>query len=291
MRFFAAVYRERSIMKAAERVNVVPSAVSQQILRIERAYEITLFERTKDGLIPTATAERLYPLCVKIIEDADRLQLSLQASSGRIAGCVRVGIQSTASQLNFGQLLVAFKDMYPDVEVQVREGFSAGLVQGLDRGDFDFVVLSQPELPVDLDSMLLTSQDLAVITNAETKRGIDVIRGADLKDVKLVLPSRSNLLRALLDRQFALYGIEIVPTLEVDSLPCIHQIAAQPGWVTITVPDNFLFDRNLRSIRLIEPKIKRLVFLAWRKGSKQGPAVQLFIEQIAQRFGSHLHDT
>ena len=54
-------------MKAGERVAVVPQ---------QRAYEISPFERTKGELIPTPTAERPYPLCVKIIENADRLQFS-----------------------------------------------------------------------------------------------------------------------------------------------------------------------------------------------------------------------
>src|SRR5665213_236283 len=53
LRAVEAVARRGSLLKAAEELRVSPSAVSQQIGRTEKQIGRALFERTRDGLVPT----------------------------------------------------------------------------------------------------------------------------------------------------------------------------------------------------------------------------------------------
>ena len=68
---FVALYDERSITKAARRLNVVQPALSMQISRLERTFKTKLFERTSRGVVPTDTARTFYGYCQKILGDVD----------------------------------------------------------------------------------------------------------------------------------------------------------------------------------------------------------------------------
>lgn len=72
---FLAVYEERRLVKAAERLCVTPSAVSHALRDFEQSLGTKLFERTSEGVQPTIAGQRLYakvkPLVVGI-EAAER---------------------------------------------------------------------------------------------------------------------------------------------------------------------------------------------------------------------------
>ena len=72
---FLAVYEERRLVKASERLCVTPSAVSHALRDFEQSLGTKLFERTSEGVQPTTAGQRLYakvkPLVVGI-EAAER---------------------------------------------------------------------------------------------------------------------------------------------------------------------------------------------------------------------------
>ena len=72
---FLAVYEERRLVKAAERLCVTPSAVSHALRDFERSIGVKLFERTSEGLQPTASGKQLYAKVkphLVVIEAAER---------------------------------------------------------------------------------------------------------------------------------------------------------------------------------------------------------------------------
>lgn len=76
---FLAVYEERRLVKAAERLCVTPSAVSHALRDFERRLGVKLFERTSEGLQPTASGKQLYATVkphLVVIEAAERELIS-----------------------------------------------------------------------------------------------------------------------------------------------------------------------------------------------------------------------
>lgn len=61
--YFVALYDERSITKAARRLNIVQPALSMQISRLEKTFKTKLFERTSRGVVPTDTGRTFYGFC------------------------------------------------------------------------------------------------------------------------------------------------------------------------------------------------------------------------------------
>ncbi|MGW4743904.1 LysR family transcriptional regulator [Streptomyces sp. NPDC004290] len=72
LRYFVTVAEEGGFGRAAERLGVVQSAVSQQVGRLERAWGVRLFERTTRRVLLTGAGERLLPEARAVLSVADR---------------------------------------------------------------------------------------------------------------------------------------------------------------------------------------------------------------------------
>src|SRR5262249_28320383 len=56
---FSVVLEERQVARAAERLNLTPSAISHALMRLRRLLNDPLFLRTPKGVVPTACALQL----------------------------------------------------------------------------------------------------------------------------------------------------------------------------------------------------------------------------------------
>lgn len=265
MRYFVALYEEQSITKAARRVHVVQPAVSQQIRKVEADFNVKLFDRTSSGVIPNAIARRLYPLCIKTLDNIEGVRRSLREHSGVSAETLTVGVQSSVTQAIMGSVLLGFNAASPDVNIQLREGYSANLIEWLIEGVIDFAILSMNEVDRRLKYEPIAVEPLIVVMSKNTEHRAGTIAGADIDRFHIITPARGNQLRSLIDAEFARVGLTYRPSMEVDSMATVFQIISQPGWATLMPLCAFPNDarrHDLRSYRLVEPEISRMLVVA-----------------------------
>lgn len=141
LRTFAEVAHTRNFTRAAERLHRVQSAVSGQIKRLEAQMGVRLLERTrrsvkltKDGEVLLAYAHRMLRLNDAAISDLGRPQP---------AGLVRLGVSDHSACFMPGALS-RFARGHPDVQVEVRCERSWNALDGLDDGELDIAVVTQP---------------------------------------------------------------------------------------------------------------------------------------------------
>ena len=88
---FQAVYENQSIHKAARQLFITPQGLGKNIRQLEEELHTQLFERTKQGVLPTASGRLLYKKSADILRqlrqvDHEIQQLKFQDSRLRI-GC------------------------------------------------------------------------------------------------------------------------------------------------------------------------------------------------------------
>ena len=74
LRYFKAVYEERSLSAAAKRCFVAQPSISAAIAQLEDALKVSLFTRHSKGVTATDNAKDLYPHACKVINDLQALQ-------------------------------------------------------------------------------------------------------------------------------------------------------------------------------------------------------------------------
>jgi LysR family transcriptional regulator, glycine cleavage system transcriptional activator len=116
LRFFEAVARHRSFIRAAEELHVTPAAVSQQIKLLEDHLGVTLFKRGKTLVLNESAAAALLPLS----EAFDQIERTmLRVSSGSIAGPLIISAPPAFAARWLIPRLGDFYARYPDVEVNL----------------------------------------------------------------------------------------------------------------------------------------------------------------------------
>lgn len=73
LRYFAAVYEDRSVTAAARRCFVSQPSVSAAITGLERELGAPLFVRHRKGAVPTPAAEQLYPIARRLVDETRAL--------------------------------------------------------------------------------------------------------------------------------------------------------------------------------------------------------------------------
>ncbi|MFI6031701.1 LysR family transcriptional regulator [Amycolatopsis magusensis] len=90
LRYFVTVAEEGGFGRAAERLHIVQSAVSQQIGRLERELGVRLFDRSRQARL-TDGGERLLPEARAVLAAAERTRAVAAAVAGGTGGLVRLG--------------------------------------------------------------------------------------------------------------------------------------------------------------------------------------------------------
>lgn len=90
VRVFLALWRERTYKAAAGRLGVVGSTVGRRLDALEAALGARLFDRTPDGVLPTAAAELLVPHAERVEQAAVGFAGAVAGLEQRVEGVVRV---------------------------------------------------------------------------------------------------------------------------------------------------------------------------------------------------------
>jgi len=137
LRAFIAVADCGGFRRAAERLNLTQSTVSQQIQRLEREARRPLFRRTTRSVALTDDGEML-------LGDARRLLLLEEGARHRLAGprlsgSVRLGVIEHVAGGSLPSALRRFATLHPGVKLEVRIDFSVKLIEQLNAGQLDVV--------------------------------------------------------------------------------------------------------------------------------------------------------
>lgn len=140
--YFVALYDERSVTKAAARLNVVQPALSMQISRLERTFKTKLFDRNSRGVVPTDVGRTFYGICQKILGDVDEARRYLRDASGTIAGNLTIGLMPSVANSVLPEVLARYKAEYPEVTLRLVEAYSGSLLDQLNSGKLDLAVVN-----------------------------------------------------------------------------------------------------------------------------------------------------
>ncbi|BBF42704.1 transcriptional regulator, LysR family [Lachnospiraceae bacterium KM106-2] len=120
---FMMVYQERSINQAAKKLYITPQGLSKSMKHLENEVETILFERTKQGVIPTASADYLAGKAQDLMDQITEMeacfrQLTVQKQVLRIGSAC--GILNVVPY----QLIMDFMEKHQDIEVHWAEYYN-----------------------------------------------------------------------------------------------------------------------------------------------------------------------
>src|SRR3954464_13832951 len=113
LRSLAAVHTHGSVVAAAQSLGFTPSAVSQQIKRLERQSGVELLERVGRGVVLSGPGRILVAEGSRIAADLERLESDLHAHAGEPVGDLTLVGFSTAMRGLIGPTVAALVKQHP----------------------------------------------------------------------------------------------------------------------------------------------------------------------------------
>jgi LysR family hydrogen peroxide-inducible transcriptional activator len=144
LEYFCAVARTGSFTKAAEDLGIAQPSLSEQIARLEQGLGAALFERLSRRIELTPLGEAILGKAQALLEDAAALPGYCERVREGVRGPLRVGAIPTIMPYYLAPLLTGFTARYEEVDLHVREGTTAELVEQVTEGMLDAAVLSLP---------------------------------------------------------------------------------------------------------------------------------------------------
>lgn len=142
LRYFLAVAEEQNFTRAAQRVGIGQSPLSQQIRALEDELGAPLFRRIPQGAELTAAGQAFLPEARATILQAQHAKAAaLRGAQGTI-GRLRLGYTGSAA---FNPLVPAalrgFQSRYPEVHLRLEEGSTARLLERLGNAEIDAALI------------------------------------------------------------------------------------------------------------------------------------------------------
>lgn len=144
LEYFCAVARTGSFTRAAEDLGIAQPSLSEQIARLEQGLGAALFERLNRRIELTPLGEAILGKAQALLEDAAALPDHFERAREGVRGPLRVGGIPTILPYFLAPILKGFTDRWPDIELHLREGTTAELVDQVLDGLLDVAVLSLP---------------------------------------------------------------------------------------------------------------------------------------------------
>lgn len=138
LRTFLAIYRNRSVTRAAQLLNITQPAASGHLQALEARLGRELFERSSRGLIPLAAAHDLARAVSPHLDGLESAFDQSRKNAAELAGTIHLG---GPAEFLGEMLLPALRDLdAPDLRIRCRLGLAAELIDALGKGELDFAV-------------------------------------------------------------------------------------------------------------------------------------------------------
>ncbi len=232
MEAVVAVATHQHFGRAAAALGIAQPTLSSQVQRVERALEVTLFERTSRRFLITPEGRRLLPILRETLESARRLAPTRGPGKGRTKGTsLRLGIIPTLGPYLIPHLLLPLGRAGAAGSLAITEEQTASLIELVRDGALDAALLSLPVSHDALESMGLFDEPFRLIAPRESAiLAIDRITPSSLRASDMLLLAEGHCLR---EQALAICGRRggTTPRLVTTSLETLkYLVAAGEGY-------------------------------------------------------------
>lgn len=164
---FVTAAEELNFSRAAQRLHLSQSAVSQNIQSIERTYRVELFVRHGRSVQLSEEGKTLLPLARNVLVASRLLEDALVNANGDVAGELNIGCAITSGRYFIPNILASFQREYPHVRTVLNLMPRTGVVQGLLEHTLNLGVIGRHEDHRDLEAQLMLEDKLILIVPSD----------------------------------------------------------------------------------------------------------------------------
>ncbi len=293
LRTLSALRDTGSLADAAELVHLTQSALSHQMKDLEERLSAQVFIRKTRPVRFTSVGKRLLQLADEVLPAFAAADRDLARLSGGQAGRLFMAIECHSCFEWLLPAINAYRDEWPDVEMDLASGFNFAPLPALQRADLDLVITSDPVDHDDLAYVPLFCYEavLAVAPRHPLARG-DFVTPQALADQTLITypvdRDRLDIFTRFLDPA----GIEPASIRNAELTPMMVQLVASgrgvaclPNWAL----HEYIEKGYVAAVSLGEEGVWPTLYAAVRDDQREAAFVEGFVEVARRTCFANLH--
>ena len=290
LRYFLAVAREGTIVRAAKFLHVTQPTLSRQLQDLEEELGQQLFLRSNRSITLTPEGMFLRKRAEEILEIVNRTESDFNAMGENIGGSVHIGGGESRAMKLIAETIRELRADYPDIRYNLYSGNAEDVMERLDKGILDFGILIQPVDISKYDCITLPVKDLwGVVMRRESplaaKQSVTL---GDLRELPLIC-SRIDVRRSAVKNACAgWFGKSFEKLNIVATYNLIYNAAllVEAG-VGYALSLDGLVDatgNHALCFRPLEPTLESGLNIVWKKYQVFSKAAEVFLARLQRRF-------
>ena len=291
--YILKIDEERNVTRAAEKLYLTPSALNQQLLRLEQEIGSPLFNRVRSGWTRTPAGDIYMDGARELMRIKKETYNRLQDVTDRKKETLSVGFPPERGSRMFTSVYPFFHKKYPDITINIVESSVRRQQKSISRGELDigFVTLRESQYSKD-DYRLICSEELILAVPSShpacSKAYSDggkypVLPISEVKDSPFALMYKESTIYDCVDMIFRQAGFTPNVLFETARAKTIMEIVSA-GMCCGIVPDSDVlsYQKNVSLFSLPDHPCWNIMALT-RKGSYLSEPIKDFIS-LATRY-------
>jgi DNA-binding transcriptional LysR family regulator len=163
-RMLETIAEEKSLTKAAQRLNSSQPSLTYRLKRIESEFDVEILNRDSKGVTFTASGECILKYALETIERMEAVKQEIERSRDHISGTVRVGVSTVFAMHRLAPILKGFAKVFPAVDIALTTGSSTLELPGLLDSDKVDLIIRRGDMPWDEDKHILLEEPQGIIS-------------------------------------------------------------------------------------------------------------------------------
>ena len=225
LKTFLTVVRFRSFTRAAIELQLTQPAVSAHIAALESTLGTPLFNRTGRRIILTDAGRIAEKYARSVLEQIDTMKSEIDDLQGLHGGTISIGASRIIGVYMMPRILMAFRDRFPDIEMQISIHSAHTIRQQVEDNCFDLAIVGEGD-PIESPAVGIKAigEDRLVIVAPPNHRlaGQKFVTSEDLKKEVFIMQGRLTASLQSLKSQLTRIGFNFNSTLTMDDAGAIN---------------------------------------------------------------------
>ncbi len=225
---FVRVAELGSFTKASAMIGISQSVLSRQVRQLELEIKKHLLHRNGRGVTTTESGKRLFAHGKGILRQIELARQEIENAEMSPIGKVVIGFPPSVGKLLTVRTVSHFRQQFGKASIGIVEGLTTTMQEWLRLGRLDFAILYHPTPVPELQYEHAWSEDMYLISPNPTGRKLPKrVRMADLSRYPLIIPSRPNSIRNMIETEFDRQHVALNIALEIDSITALTDLVAK----------------------------------------------------------------
>lgn len=278
---FEAVYREKSMNKAAKQLYMTPQGVSKAIQMLEGELDAELFERTKLGAYPTESADVLHEKASEIIRQMEDIRQKMTQLKNQ-KKILRIGYACGVFNVLPFDLILQFIQENPQIQVRWSEYPNVKVHELLRRCELEYGFGVGMSREGDLVQHEIVSKSaFLLVYEGHPLYTCDRVNVGMLADENIIILNEDFYI--YYSFRFECYENGFSPKIVAKTTDgtALYQLCRQRVGVAV-IPEYNLKNLNLDRVRAIkfDDNFKLVIHGAYKKGNENIPVIRMFDQYL-----------